>query len=83
MVWTEAELDAIVYDILLDCRSVTPPLERNEIVQHVVNHLAPQIHKQVCAALTRLISRGLVCDDSGSAEVRPARYRLAACKTQN
>ena len=76
MAFSESEVDRIVYDVLLDCRSVTPPLDRNEIAQHVASHFSPRIHRQVCAALERLVRQGLVSDDRDAASGHPVRYWL-------
>lgn len=77
MVFSDTNMENIVFDILQDCRSVTPPLDRNEISQHVLGHLAPEIHKWVCATLEKLVEKGLVTDDREASQGRPVRYWLS------
>ena len=53
-------LDNLICEIIADCSVVTPPLDRNEIASHVLDHLGPELRKQVYEALERMTQRGMV-----------------------
>ena len=70
------ELDKIVYEVLVDCRSVNPPLDRNEIAQHVIDQLSESIRKEVYASIERMVGNGQILANSGSDARQYHRYSL-------
>ena len=83
MLFDQNELDNLVYDILADCREVDPPLDRNEISQHVIDHLSDHMHKFVWAALERLVREGRVVDDRAEGRSAGFRYSLPPVGAHN
>jgi hypothetical protein len=76
MVLGREEVDRIVFEILLDCWSVNPPLERNEVAQHVIDQISEDIRKEVYASLERMVGSGRVLMKAEPAGNRPYRYSL-------
>ncbi len=76
MVLGGEDMDRIVYEILLDCLSVNPPLERNEVAQHVIDQVSDDIRKEVYASLERMVGSGEVVLNLGPGGGRPCRYSL-------
>jgi hypothetical protein len=68
-------MDHLICEILHDCKDVNPPLDRNEIAQHVVGHMSNLIHKDVCLALERLVRLQIVAYDA-CGEGKSFRFRL-------
>ena len=57
---SDRDLDNVICEIIADCATVTPPLDRNEIASHVLDHLGPELRKQIYAALERMTRTGLI-----------------------
>ena len=76
MAFTDHEMENLIYEIMLDCATVTPPLERSEIAQHVIDQVSGQLRKEVYASLERMVGRGLICRDADEKGSQPCRYSL-------
>jgi ribosomal protein S18 acetylase RimI-like enzyme len=76
MVLSGGDMDRIVYDVLVDCLSVHPPLDRTEVAQHVVDHVSEEIRKEVYASLERMVENGEILRFPGAADAQPYRYRV-------
>ena len=76
MVLSGGEMDRIVFEVLLDCVSVNPPLDRTEVAQHVVDHVSEDIRKEVYASLARMVENGQILRFSGAEDGQPSRYRV-------
>ena len=82
MLFNETQLDKVIYEILADCREVDPPLDRNEISQHVIDYISEEMHKFVFASLDRLVQKGLVLNDDGATSA-PFRFWLPPVDAHN
>ena len=77
MIISDHDLDKLICEIIADCEVVTPPLDRGEIAQHVLDHVSHGLRKEVYAALDRMASRGAVVRHSiEGEEARVWRYAL-------
>ena len=71
------DLDILICEIIADCATVTPPPDRNEIASHVIDHLGPELRKQVYAALDRMTRTGMVVRLTAQKDdVQALRYGL-------
>src|SRR3954453_20850493 len=73
----EQRIDQIVREVIAECAEVNPPLDRREITRHVVEQLREDMQRIVPSALKRLVSKGVLCENSDRAAGGPHRYWLA------
>ncbi len=68
------EMDRIVYDIVRECSHLAPT--RDEIAQHVLDHLRHHMSQYILPSIQRLVDREQIIEDRDVSRGRPYRYWL-------
>ena len=79
MVLDGNELDRIVYDVVQDCSRVRPT--REEIAQHVLDHIKMHISDYVVPSIERLVREKRNIEDRDTSRGRPYIYWAAPSST--